>query len=102
MTDAVLTDRVVLDWVGLCESSHLLPCGEYGLKRLQAKEYPGKPIYGGSQQVKALTNQVKDNDEFKIGDNIHVKYVCSIFVTRQLRPYPRQGDSRITHLRLTP
>jgi len=36
-------------------------------------KYPGVPIYGGSDAIPALTNQVKDGDEFSIGDNIAVR-----------------------------
>ena len=38
----------------------------------QAKAYPDAPIYGGSQKIPALTNQVKDKDEFSVA-GIHVK-----------------------------
>ncbi|KAL0070636.1 Cytoplasmic glyoxalase II [Marasmius tenuissimus] len=39
--------------------------------------FPGVPIYGGSDQIPALTNLVKDKDEFKVGDNIHVKCLAT-------------------------
>ncbi|KAF9452881.1 hydroxyacylglutathione hydrolase [Macrolepiota fuliginosa MF-IS2] len=42
-----------------------------------AKKYPGTPIYGGSHQVTAVSNIVKDKDEFKIGDNIQVKCLAT-------------------------
>jgi len=35
------------------------------------------PIYGGSDKVLALTNLVKDKDEFTVGDNIHVKCLAT-------------------------
>jgi len=38
-----------------------------------ASEFPDAPIYGGSDKIPALTKLVKDNDEFSVGDNIHVK-----------------------------
>ncbi|TFK42747.1 hydroxyacylglutathione hydrolase [Crucibulum laeve] len=40
---------------------------------LRASKYPDAIIYGGSSKVPALTKLVKDNDEFTIGENIHVK-----------------------------
>jgi len=33
------------------------------------------PIYGGSDKIPALTNLVKDKDEFTIGRNIHIRSV---------------------------
>jgi len=41
------------------------------------EKYKGVPVYGGSDQVPALTELVKDKDEFTVGDNIHVKCVQS-------------------------
>ncbi|KAI0079995.1 hydroxyacylglutathione hydrolase [Panus rudis PR-1116 ss-1] len=41
-----------------------------------AQRYPGVPIYGGSNQIPALTNLVKDKDEFKV-DNISVKCMAT-------------------------
>lgn len=41
---------------------------------LQATAYPGAPIYGGSDKVKALSKLVKDKDGFNVG-NIHVRCV---------------------------
>ncbi|GAW06257.1 Metallo-hydrolase oxidoreductase [Lentinula edodes] len=35
-------------------------------------KFPGVPIYGGSDKIPALTNLVKDKDEFTLGD-IHIK-----------------------------
>ncbi|EMD38484.1 hypothetical protein CERSUDRAFT_113657 [Gelatoporia subvermispora B] len=42
-----------------------------------ASAFPGVPIYGGSQKIPALTELVKDNDEFTIGDSIHVKCLAT-------------------------
>ncbi|KAA1474881.1 Metallo-hydrolase/oxidoreductase [Dentipellis sp. KUC8613] len=42
-----------------------------------AATYPGAPIYGGSQQIPALTNQVKDRSEFTVGKDIHVKCLAT-------------------------
>ncbi|EGN96058.1 hypothetical protein SERLA73DRAFT_185570 [Serpula lacrymans var. lacrymans S7.3] len=42
-----------------------------------ASAYPGVPIYGGSQKVPALTELVKDKDEFTIGDSIHVRCLAT-------------------------
>ncbi|KAI0035752.1 Metallo-hydrolase/oxidoreductase [Vararia minispora EC-137] len=42
-----------------------------------AKAFPGAPIYGGSSQVPALTEHVKDESEFMIGENIHVKCLAT-------------------------
>ncbi|EPQ58072.1 Metallo-hydrolase/oxidoreductase [Gloeophyllum trabeum ATCC 11539] len=41
-----------------------------------AEAYPGAPIYGGSKQIPALTNLVKDKDEFKV-DSISVKCLAT-------------------------
>ncbi|KAI0664942.1 hydroxyacylglutathione hydrolase [Cubamyces menziesii] len=41
-----------------------------------AKDFPDAPIYGGSNKIPALTNQVKDKDEFTIG-NIHVRCLAT-------------------------
>ncbi|KAJ3728752.1 Metallo-hydrolase/oxidoreductase [Lentinula raphanica] len=38
--------------------------------------FPGVPIYGGSDKIPALTNLVKDKDEFTLGD-IHVKCLAT-------------------------
>lgn len=43
----------------------------------QAAKYPGTPIYGGSDAIPALTNPVKDGDQFKIGENINVKCLAT-------------------------
>jgi len=47
-----------------------------------ASKYPGVPIYGGigrdgKVEIPALTNLVKDDDEFTIGDHIHVKCIAT-------------------------
>ncbi|KAL0563696.1 Cytoplasmic glyoxalase II [Marasmius crinis-equi] len=42
-----------------------------------AKTFPSVPMYGGSNQIPALTDLVKDKDEFKVGDNIHVKCMAT-------------------------
>ncbi|KIY66114.1 Metallo-hydrolase/oxidoreductase [Cylindrobasidium torrendii FP15055 ss-10] len=38
-----------------------------------AEKYPGVPIYGGSSRIPALTNLVKDKDEFTVG---HISVKC--------------------------
>ena len=43
-------------------------------KDTKAKAYPGVPIYGGSDKIPALTNLVKDNSEFTVGTETHIKY----------------------------
>ncbi|PFH50053.1 hypothetical protein AMATHDRAFT_146105 [Amanita thiersii Skay4041] len=43
----------------------------------KASTFPGVPIYGGSDKIPALTNLVKDKDEFKIGDNIRVRCLAT-------------------------
>ncbi|PCH38274.1 hydroxyacylglutathione hydrolase [Wolfiporia cocos MD-104 SS10] len=43
----------------------------------QAKQFPGVPIYGGSDKVPALTNLVKDKDEFTVGTGIQVKCLAT-------------------------
>ncbi|KAH9484162.1 Hydroxyacylglutathione hydrolase, mitochondrial [Psilocybe cubensis] len=42
-----------------------------------ASKYPDAFIYGGSDKVPALTNLVKDKDEFTIGNNIRVKCLAT-------------------------
>ncbi|KAI0053824.1 Metallo-hydrolase/oxidoreductase [Auriscalpium vulgare] len=42
-----------------------------------ARTYPGVPIYGGSDKVPALTNLVKDKDEFTVGEALHVKALAT-------------------------
>ncbi|KZS99151.1 Metallo-hydrolase/oxidoreductase [Sistotremastrum niveocremeum HHB9708] len=42
-----------------------------------AAKYPGTPVYGGSDAIPALTNLVKDGDQFKIGNNIDVKCLAT-------------------------
>ncbi|KAJ4488440.1 beta-lactamase-like protein [Lentinula aciculospora] len=41
-----------------------------------ASRFHGVPIYGGSDKIPALTNLVKDKDEFTLGD-IHVKCLAT-------------------------
>ena len=43
------------------------------------RQIAGLPVYGGSEQVKAVTNIVKDEDELVVGDNLKVRYfrLCS-------------------------
>jgi hypothetical protein len=48
------------------------------LSILKAKAYPGTPLYGGSDKSPALTNIVKDKDEFTVADNISVRCVESV------------------------
>jgi len=48
-----------------------------GGKEAYASAYPGTPIYGGSQKVPALTQLVKDKDEFSIGETIRVKCLAT-------------------------
>ncbi|KAF6764997.1 hydroxyacylglutathione hydrolase [Ephemerocybe angulata] len=42
-----------------------------------ASRFPNAPIYGGSDKVPALTNLVKDKDEFTLGENIKVKCLAT-------------------------
>ncbi|KAI0064683.1 Metallo-hydrolase/oxidoreductase [Artomyces pyxidatus] len=42
-----------------------------------AKTYPGVPIYGGSDKVPALSKLVKDQDQFTVGETIHVKCLAT-------------------------
>ncbi|KAJ8517319.1 hypothetical protein ONZ45_g5503 [Pleurotus djamor] len=49
----------------------------YELLREKAKTYPGVPIYGGSHKSPALTQLVKDKDEFTLGDSIHVRCLAT-------------------------
>ncbi|KAI3607931.1 hydroxyacylglutathione hydrolase [Moniliophthora roreri] len=43
----------------------------------KASRFPDAPVYGGSDQIPALTKLVKDKDEFTIGDNIHVRCLAT-------------------------
>ncbi|KAK7049301.1 Cytoplasmic glyoxalase II [Paramarasmius palmivorus] len=42
-----------------------------------ASAFPDAPVYGGSDQIPALTKLVKDNDEFTVGDNIRVRCLAT-------------------------
>jgi len=42
-----------------------------------ASTFPGVPIYGGSTKIPALSNLVKDKDEFTVGDHTHVKCLAT-------------------------
>ncbi|KDQ60638.1 hypothetical protein JAAARDRAFT_124687 [Jaapia argillacea MUCL 33604] len=42
-----------------------------------ASTFAGAPIYGGSDQVSALTKLVKDGDQFTIGESINVKCLAT-------------------------
>ncbi|TFY60697.1 hypothetical protein EVJ58_g4974 [Rhodofomes roseus] len=42
-----------------------------------ASAFPDAPIYGGSDKVPALTQLVKDKDEFKVGDGISVRCLAT-------------------------
>jgi len=42
-----------------------------------AAKFPGAPIYGGSEKVKAVTNILKDKDELKLGDNTYIKCLAN-------------------------
>ncbi|RXW24931.1 hypothetical protein EST38_g964 [Candolleomyces aberdarensis] len=48
-----------------------------------ASQFPDAPIYGGSDQIPALTQLVKDKDEFTFGDNIRVKCLATPCHTRE-------------------
>ncbi|CAE6439610.1 unnamed protein product [Rhizoctonia solani] len=39
--------------------------------------YPNAPVYGGSEDVPALTHPVKDGDTFSVGENIKVKCLAT-------------------------
>ncbi|EUC56922.1 metallo-hydrolase/oxidoreductase, partial [Rhizoctonia solani AG-3 Rhs1AP] len=39
--------------------------------------YPNAPVYGGSENVPALTHPVKDGDTFSVGENIKVKCLAT-------------------------
>jgi hydroxyacylglutathione hydrolase len=54
-----------------------LPFPREGLLTLvsQAAKFPGVPIYGGSNQIPALTKLVKDKDEFTLGKNTLIRYL---------------------------
>ncbi|TFK25086.1 hydroxyacylglutathione hydrolase [Coprinopsis marcescibilis] len=42
-----------------------------------ASKFPGAPIYGGSKQVPEVTKIVKDEEEFTLGDNIHIRCLAT-------------------------
>jgi len=42
---------------------------------VKAQLFPGVPIYGGSHRSPALTQLVKGDDQFTIGNALNVKYV---------------------------
>ncbi|KAF8699249.1 Hydroxyacylglutathione hydrolase C-terminus, partial [Rhizoctonia solani] len=41
--------------------------------------YPDAPVYGGSDNVPALTHRVKDGDTFSVGENIKVESVPTVY-----------------------
>ncbi|KAF8969899.1 Metallo-hydrolase/oxidoreductase [Flammula alnicola] len=59
---------------GICTHHHFDHSG--GNKDFLLK-YPGSVIYGGSDKVQAVTNLVKDKDEFTIGNNVHIKCLAT-------------------------
>ncbi|KAH9901253.1 hydroxyacylglutathione hydrolase [Cubamyces lactineus] len=66
------------------------------LRPLQAKDFPDAPIYGGSNKIPALTNQVKDKDEFTIG-NIHVRCLATPCHTQDSICYYVTSSSGAAH-----
>ncbi|KAI0928846.1 hypothetical protein AcW2_004718 [Taiwanofungus camphoratus] len=62
-----------------------------------ATAYPGVPIYGGSNKVPALTKLAKDNDEFTIGDTIHVRCLATPCHTQDSICYYASSTSSATH-----
>ncbi|KAM6500665.1 Beta-lactamase-like protein [Amanita muscaria] len=64
----------------------------------KALKYPSVPIYGGSDKIPALTNLVKDKDEFTVGDNLQIKClatschtqdsICYYFIDRADPSFP--------------
>jgi len=57
-------------------TTHHHPDHSGGNEKL-ATVYPGVPIYGGSHKIPELTNLVKGNDEFTIGESIHVRCMAT-------------------------
>ena len=52
----------------VCRSRHSASVALLSPSRsTQASQFPNAPIYGGSKQVKAVTEIVKDADTFTIG-----------------------------------
>ncbi|KAF8337555.1 beta-lactamase-like protein [Cantharellus anzutake] len=41
------------------------------------RKHPGTPVYGGSKQITALTKQVKDKDEFTLGNDIKISCLAT-------------------------
>ncbi|KAG8722373.1 Cytoplasmic glyoxalase II [Ceratobasidium sp. 395] len=56
--------------------------------------YPNVPVYGGSDQVPALTNLVKDEDTFSVGENIQVKCLATPCHTQDSICYYVEDKSR--------
>ncbi|KAG8714809.1 Cytoplasmic glyoxalase II [Ceratobasidium sp. 395] len=56
--------------------------------------YPNVPVYGGSKQVPALTNLVKDEDTFSVGENIQVKCLATPCHTQDSICYYVEDKSR--------
>jgi len=46
------------------------------------RQIAGLPVYGGSEQVKAVTNIVKDEDELVIGDHLKIRCLATPCHTR--------------------
>ncbi|KAH7341333.1 Metallo-hydrolase/oxidoreductase [Rhizoctonia solani] len=56
--------------------------------------YPNAPVYGGSDDIPALTHLVKDGDTFLVGENIQVKCLATPCHTRDSICYYIQDTSR--------
>jgi hydroxyacylglutathione hydrolase len=55
----------------------------------QAAKFPSLPIYGGSNQIPALTKLVKDKEEFTLGENTLIRYLLLGLEPTCTNPSPR-------------
>lgn len=65
-----------------------------GVKK--AKLFPGVPIYGGSHRSPALTQLVKGDDQFTIGNAINVKYALLTIYLHFLTPAILAGSTGVS------
>jgi hypothetical protein len=70
----------------------------------KAQLFPGVPIYGGSHRSPALTQLVKGDDKFPIGNALNVKYgfFKHIFCSMLSYPWWGPGSTGVSQRPATP
>ncbi|KAG8792411.1 Cytoplasmic glyoxalase II [Ceratobasidium sp. 428] len=64
------------------------------LRMRKRSVYPNVPVYGGSKQIPALTNLVKDGDTFSVGEDLQVKCLATPCHTQDSICYYVEDKSR--------